>query len=68
MALLRPLILLLLQLNIRFQATHIPTNDNILTDAILHFQVTTQLLEAHGMQRTPTDIPQDIMPLNYIQS
>ncbi len=67
-ALLRPLILLLLQLNIKFRAIHIPTNDNILADAISCFQVTTQLLEAYGMQRTPTDIPQDLMPLNYIKS
>ncbi len=68
LVLLRPLILLLLQLNIKFQDYHIPTNDNIIADDIPHFQVTTQLLEAHGMQRPPTDIPQDLMPLNCIQS
>ncbi len=66
MAFLRTLILLLLQLNIIFQASHIPTNDNILADAISPFQLTSQLLEAYGMQTTPTDIPQDLMPLNYI--
>ncbi len=57
MKLLRPLVLLLLQHDIRFKATYIPTHDNILADAISRFQETPHFLQCYGMKPSPYPVP-----------
>ena len=66
MALLRPLILTLLQHNIRFKAVHITSEDNVLADRISRFQETPQLLDMYGMKRVPNTTPQCHAPTSFI--
>ncbi len=68
MVLLIPLILLLLQHNIRFRATHISTHENTFANAISHFQVAPLFLQEHVMQLRPAEIPCHLEPQNYIPS
>jgi hypothetical protein len=65
MAIVRPLVLLLIKLNIRLTSKHIPGALNILPDRISRFQVTPTLLREYGMEPLPTTIPSRLLPENY---
>ncbi len=64
MALVRLLVLKMLELNIRFHVKHIPGLQNVLSDKMSRFQVSKELLQSFKMSTVPTDIPQEIMPHN----
>lgn len=64
MRLLRPMVLILLNNNINFCSYHIPGKQNILCDHLSRNQVTPALLEAYGMDRYPTTVPQHLLPHN----
>ena len=53
MKLLRPMILSLLQYNVKFRATHIPGCSNILCDRLSRFKITDKLLRDYGMNLHP---------------
>ncbi len=61
MTLLRPLVLDLLCHCIRFRARYIPTQENILADAIW-FQETPQMLQQYGMNLQKMSIPELLLP------
>ena len=64
MNIVRPLVLMLLKLNIHFVAEHIPGVDNILSDSISRFQQTPSLLDSYNMKQVASIIPEDILPSN----
>ena len=65
MSIVRPLVLLLVRLNIYLKSKHIPGVLNILPDRISRFQVTPSLLREYGMEYRPTGIPRHLLPVNY---
>ena len=65
MHLLRPMVLLMLENNITFRSQHIPGNLNTLCDLLSRNQVTAELLEAYGMDKNPTTVPQHLLPHNF---
>ena len=66
MSILRPLVLLLLQHNIYFRATHLPGRLNELCDKISRNQVSKELLQQYGMMPSPTPIPEALQPGNFV--
>jgi hypothetical protein len=68
MAIVRPLVLLLVDLNIYLRSRHIPGVINILPDRISRFQVTPSLLQQYGMDDEPTVLPTHLLPQNFIFS
>jgi hypothetical protein len=66
MSIVRPLVLLLLQHNITFQAVHIPGKQNILCDAISRLQVNLPaILQQYGMRSLQIPIPTHLLPENF---
>ena len=65
MALMRKMVLVVMQYNIKFTAAHIPGKINHLPDALSRLQVTPQLLRKHGMQAQPTKVPARLTPQNF---
>jgi hypothetical protein len=65
MAIVRPLVLLLVDLNIYLKSEHIAGILNILPDRISRFQVTPALLRHYGMEPHPTLIPRRLLPENF---
>ena len=64
LAILRPLVLTLLNHNIFFRAKHLSSSQNYLCDRISRSQVTPRLLNNYGLQETPTPLPQRLWPEN----
>ena len=62
---LRPLILILLVNNIRFQALHIHGKKNILCDKLSRQQMTPSLLKIFRMEPLPTPVPVCLLPHNW---
>ena len=65
MTLLRPLVLLLLENKILFRAVHIPGVENSLADMLSRQLASPEVLRRHGMDESPTPLPQDIRPENW---
>ena len=65
MKLLRPMVLLMLQLNIKFRAVHIPGLKNDLCDALSRKQVPRLLLRKYGMASEPVSVPLHLRPHNF---
>ena len=53
MAILRKLVLTLMQFNVSMHSEHIPGINNVLADRISRLQVTEQLLARYGMRLKP---------------
>ena len=66
MAVLRPMILVMLENNISFRATHIPTHLNVINDKISRQQVDGQLLQEWGMLRKADQVPKELLPENFV--
>lgn len=64
MFLLRPLILTMLNYNILFSAIHIPGVHNKFCDDLSRSQITLEKLQAYGMKRYATPIPNHLRPQN----
>lgn len=62
MFLVRMLVLKLLEFNIKIYACHIPGKNNILSDKISRFQVSSKLLSRYNMSVNPVLIPKEIHP------
>jgi len=62
MALLRPLVLALLNNQINFRASYISTHANIIADGLSRSQVKPDFLKEHSLQSLPDHIPEDLRP------
>jgi len=65
MVLMRRMVLVVLQYNIKFKAVHIPGKTNHLPDALSRLQGTPAMLRKYSMQLHPVYIPARLMPLNF---
>ena len=65
MAILRKLVLTLMQFNVSLRSEHIPGTNNVLADHISRLQVTEQLLARYGMRLKPSTIPEHLLPKNF---
>ena len=65
MALLRPLVLLLLECNISLEAVHISTRDNWVCDRLSRRQVSAGWLRNQGLDPEPTRIPRQWRPESW---
>jgi len=68
MVLMRRLVLVLMQYNIKFKAFHVPGRLNFLNDALSRLRVTPQLLRSYGMQRAPVQVPGRLMPAGFMDT
>ena len=66
MSLLRPMVLVLLKNNTKFQACHVPGKDNTLPDKLSRAQVTPTLLAHFGMDKRPVPVPIHLQPQNLM--
>jgi hypothetical protein len=65
MNIVRPLVLLLMKLNIQLRSQHIQGVKNHLCDLISRFQITPSQLTSHGMKVIPTPIPPAFRSRNF---
>lgn len=65
MAIVRPLVLLLLQRRITFRSVHVPGSLNSLCDALSRQQDRPELMERYGMKSSPTLVPEHLLPRNF---
>ena len=65
MVLMRKLVMVLMQYNIKFKAVHVPGKLNHLPDALSRLQVTPHLLRKYSMQEKPVPVPARLMPVNF---
>ena len=68
MAIIRPLVLTLMNNNIKLRAIHIPGVANVLADKLSRFQESAETLPQYGMQSTPDSIPYHLRPENFIMA
>ena len=66
MVLVRKMVMVIMQYNIRFKAIHVPGKLNHLPDALSRLQVTPRLLQKYGMQERPVQVPARLMPANFV--
>ena len=67
MQLVRQLVLMCLQHNIMFKATHIPGVSNIVADGLSRLQVQRVLSTNPHLDREPTYIPEELLPARWIK-
>ena len=65
LAILRKLLLVLMQHNISFRAQYLSSFQNLISDRISRFQVTLDLLTTYGLQQLPTPVPKHLWPANF---
>jgi hypothetical protein len=65
MILMRKLVMVTMQYNIKFKAVHVPGKLNFLPDALSRLQVTPHLLKKHHMQAHPVKVPSRLMPASF---
>jgi hypothetical protein len=65
MQMVRYLVLRCLKLNIMFRAKHIPGKNNILADRLSRLQVEEFRTLAPNAQKTPSKIPEELLPINF---
>ena len=68
LTLLRPMILLFMKHNVNFCATHIPCEENVLSDKLSRLQVPQELLQSLGMETCPLSVPHKLRPHNLTLS
>ncbi len=66
MGIVRPLILQLIKCNIFLRCIHIPGVHNIICDKISRFQITIEDLHKMHMSPLPTNIPDRLLPENFV--
>ena len=65
MTLVRKMVLVVMQYNIKFRAIHLPGSKNYLNDKLSRLQVTPQLLKKYGLRPQPVKVPNRLMPANF---
>ena len=65
MTMVRKLVLYTVEYNINLRSEHIKGDKNVICDLISRFKATPEVLLAHGMNPTPTQIPIDLRSANF---
>jgi hypothetical protein len=66
MSIVRPMVLHLMTHNIQLRSIHIPGKENTICDMISRFNITPSILQEHGMDAVPTQIPRQLQSKHFV--